>query len=276
MTVVRSGETTQRRRAHQADSPLMFRHLRFLGRERWGAVTAKELRYVAREPRRKVTLVNSVIIGVVFPLWVALRSTGDARSRAVLLATLAGYVAVLASSNQFGFDGAAAWVDVMAGDTMRPVLIGKNMAIVLQVMPVVVVVGTVVAALTGGWAFLPGALVFALAGLGAGLGIADNVSVRYPVRLPESRSPFASNATGQGCTTSVILMGCALLQNVILLPIVVAGLVVAVLGPGWLLLVAPLSAIYGAALWWGGLVLADRWGSARRPEILALVDPARG
>lgn len=73
VTVVRSGETSTRRRRAREDSPLLFRRLGFLAAGPWGAVAAKELRYVAREPRRKVTLVNSVIIGVGVPVWVAVR-----------------------------------------------------------------------------------------------------------------------------------------------------------------------------------------------------------
>ena len=269
------GETSRRRAAHTAESPLLFRRLPFLAGAPWGAVAAKELRYVAREPRRKITLVNSVIIGAGVPIWVAVRSSGDIRSRTVLLATLAGYIAVLGSSNQFGFDGPAGWLDLVAGDTMRSVLVGKNVAVVLEVMPVVVVVGTGVAALTGGWAYLPGAVLFALAGLGAGLALANNVSVRYPVRMSESRNPFGSNAAGQGCATSLVLGLCALLQNLMLVPVVLAGLLIVFVGPVWQLVVAPLSVAYGALLYWGGLELADRWGTARRPEILARVDPRR-
>ena len=92
-------------------------------------MTAKELRYLGREPRRKVNLVNSVIIGVGLPVWAALHSSGDGRGKAVLLATLGAYIAVLGSSNQYGLDGAAAWLDMVAGRTARTVLIGKNVAV---------------------------------------------------------------------------------------------------------------------------------------------------
>ncbi len=275
MVSVTDGETSRRRVAAPADSPLLFRRLGFLAAAPWGAVTAKELRYVAREPRRKVTLVNSVIIGAGVPIWVALRSSGDARSRSVLLATLAGYIAVLGSSNQFGFDGPASWLDVVAGDTMQSVLVGKNVAVLLEIMPIVAVVGTGIAALTGGWSYLPGALLFALAGLGAGLALANNVSVRYPVRLPETRNPFGASAGGQGCVTSVVLGLCALAENLMLVPVLLAGLLVVYAGPAWLLLVGPLSVAYGAILWWGGLRLAVGWGNAHRPEILTRVDPRR-
>jgi ABC-2 type transport system permease protein len=276
MTVVSDGETGRRRVREPVASPLVPQRLSFLSRWRWGAVTAKELRYVVREPRRKILLVNSVLIGAGVPIWFAVTSHGQARTRAVLLATLAGYVAVLASSNQFGVDGAAAWLDVVAGDTLRTVLVGKNMAVVLEVLPVVVVVGTTVAALTGGWVFLPGAILLGLAGIGAGLALANIVSVRFPIQVPDSRNPFASNAGGQGCATSAILGACAIAQNLLLIPVAIGGLIVAAFGPVWFLVVVPLSVAYGGLLWWGGLTVATSYGRSHQPEILERINPGRG
>ena len=119
------------------------------------------------------------------------------RTRAVLLATLAGYVAVLASATSIGLDGAAAWLDVVAGDNVRTVLVGKNAALLLEVLPVVVVVGTVVAAITGGWLYLPGAVLLGCPGIGAGLALANMASMRFPCRCRTAGSPFASNAGGR-------------------------------------------------------------------------------
>jgi ABC-2 type transport system permease protein len=276
MTVVAGGETGRRRDRADTTSPLVPRRLPFLVRWRWGAVAAKELRYVARDPRRKILLVNSVLVGTAVPIWFAVTTHGQFRTRAVLLATLAGYVAVLASSNQFGLDGAAAWVDVVAGDNVRTVLAGKNLALLLEIVPVVIVVGTIVAAITGGWLYLPGAVLLGVAGIGAGLALADVASVIFPVQVPDSRNPFASNAGGQGCVTSLVLGACALAQNVLLLPVAVGGLLVAAFGPAWLLVVAPASLVYGGLLWWGGLAIASGYGTSHRAEILARIDPTRG
>jgi ABC-2 type transport system permease protein len=274
MTVVPGGQTAKRRAS--ADTlPLRFRRLRFLDRGPWGAVTAKELRYVGREPRRKVTLVNSVLFGIALPVWAALRGGADQGSKAVLLATVAGYIAVLGSSNQFGLDGPAVWLDAVAGDTMRSVLVGKNVAVVLEVLPIVTVVGVATAALTGGWLYLPAAFVLSLAGLGVGLATADVVSVLYPIPLPESRSPFAGSGGGQGCSTGFILLVCVMVQNLLLLPVVAAVAVAAFAGPSWMLVVVPLAAAYGAVMWIVGVRVATTQGRQRLPEILRRVDPAR-
>ncbi len=274
MTVIPGGQTSKRRASADA-LPLRFPRLRFLDGGPWGAVTAKELRYVGREPRRKVTLVNSVLFGVALPVWAALRGGADQGSKAVLLASVAGYIAVLGSSNQFGLDGPAVWLDAVAGDTMRSVLVGKNVAVVLEVLPIVTVVGVATAALTGGWLYLPAAIVLALAGLGVGLATADVVSVLSPLPLPESRSPFASSGGGQGCSTGLILLVCIMIQNLLLLPVVGAVAVTAFAGPGWMLVAVPLATIYGVVMWIVGVRIAAAQGTQRLPEILRRVDPAR-
>lgn len=274
MTVVKGGQTATRRSSGDA-LPLRIPHLGFLDRGPWGAVAARELRYVGREPRRKVTLVNSVLFGIALPVYAAIRGGSDDGSKAVLLATVAGYIAVLGSSNQFGLDGPAAWLDAIAGDTIRSVLIGKNVAVTIEILPIVAVVGVLTAALTGGWQYLPAAIVLALAGLGVGLATANVVSVRYPIPLPESRSPFASSGGGQGCSTSFILFVCVMLQNVLLLPVAVAVAIAAFAQPAWMLVVVPIAALYGGGMWLVGLHLATNQGRARMPEILRRIDPAR-
>lgn len=274
LTVVPGGVPVQRRRA-RLGLPLLFRRLPLLRPTPWGAIAAKELRYTSREPRRKVTVVNSVVLGIVAPVWVGARAGGGLRPASVLLATLAGYVVVMGARNQFGLDGGALWLDAVAGDMVRHQLLGKNLALLVEVVPVVALVGVALAALTGGWLFLPAALFVALAGLGAGLATANVASVRYPVRLPESRSPFAGGGGGQGCSTAVVLLVCALVQNVIIAPVVLAVAFTVSVAPVALVVVAPLCAVYGAAVWWAGLHLATGYARAHQPELLRAVDPVR-
>ena len=279
LTTVTDGETRPTRAPdHASDaaaSPLMIRHLPFLAGRPWGAVAAKELRYLAREPRRKVTLVNSIVLGVGLPLLIAVRSGGGLQDGSVLLSTLTAYIVLLNCLNQFGLDGAAVWVDVVAGDTIRSVLIGKNVAVSLEVLPVVVTVGTVLAAITGGWIYLPSALLLAVAGLGAGLSTANVISVRFPFRLPESRSPFSGNGGGQGCATSALAMLGLLALGIILAPLAIVAAVGTIAGPGWLLLASIPALGYGALLWWFGLSAASTYGRAHDPDRIAAVDPAR-
>lgn len=279
LTNVADGQTRARRtgaarRRARSSSPLLNR-LAFLPARPWGAVAAKELRYLAREPRRKVTLVNSVAIGVGLPLVAIVRSGGGLHGRTVLLSTLAAYIVLLNCLNQFGLDGAAIWVDVVAGDTIRSVLIGKNVAVSLEVLPVVAVVGTAIAALTGGWIYLPSALLLAVAGLAAGLSTANVISVRFPFRMPESRSPFSSSGGGQGCATSALAMLGLVALAVILAPLGIIAIMGGAAGPAWLLVASVPAVAYGGLLWLFGLSAASTYGRSHEPERIAAVDPAR-
>ncbi len=275
MTVVVEGATSTRRKGARAVAlPLLFRRLPFLRPTAWGAVAAKELRYANRDPRRKVAVINAVLIGIGGPLFLAFRS-GGVEPGSVLLASLAGYVVVLQSMNQFGFDRGALWMDTAAGDVARDELIGKNLAVCTQAGPPLLIVGVTLAAAGGGWAYLPAALLVAVAGLGAGLGIGNVVSVRFPIRLPESKSPFGGSGGGQGCATSAIVLGCSVVQNLAIAPVAIATLVAVRVAPVSLVVVAPACAVYGALLWWVGLSTATGYARAHQPELLQAVDPAR-
>jgi ABC-2 type transport system permease protein len=193
----------------------------------------------------------------------------------VLIASLCGYVALLGTMNQFGFDRGALWMDVAVGDVVRDELIGKNLGTCTAVGPLLAVVGVGLAAASGGWVYVPATWLLGAAGLGAGLGIANVVSVRFPVRLPESRSPFGGQGGGQGCTTSLIILGCTLVQNLAIAPVAIATLIAVRIAPASLVVVAPMCAAYGAAVWLVGLRIATATGRRRQPELLQAVDPAQ-
>src|SRR6185369_945697 len=113
------------------------------------------------------------------------------------------------------------------------------------------------------------------AGLGVGLATADVISVLVPIRLPESRSPFAGSGGGQGCSVALIVLACVVAQNILLLPVVGAVAIGAFVGGIWVFAVLPFAAAYGFGMWRLGVHLAAEWGATRAPEILVAVDPAR-
>jgi ABC-2 type transport system permease protein len=276
LTVVTGGSTSVRRnrRVGATGLKLLFDRLSFVRPDAVGAVAARELRYVGREPRRKVVLMNSVLLGLGVPIWLAITSRGLSPGT-VLLGSAAGYIAILSAMNQFGFDGGAMWMDIVAGNRVREQLVGRNLALSVQVLPIIAGAGIVLAAISGGWLFLPAAFALGAAGLGVGLAVADVVSVRFPQRLPESRSPFAGAAAGQGCGKAFILMMCFIVQWILLVPVGAGGLVVATVGPTASLVVIPLVLGYGALLWRTGVNMATQWAFWHQPELLAAVDPGK-
>lgn len=276
LTVVKTGSSKAPKLAHKERPASLFpRFARPLPRTPWGAVAAKELRYVSRDPRRRVASAQLVAVGIGGSIWVAV-SVGSLSPHTVVLASLTGYLALIGATNQFGFDGGALWLDIVAGNRVRDELIGKNVALLAQVLPVVFLSSVVLAAASGGWIYVPAALVIAVAGLGAGLAVANVASVRYPMRIPDTRSPFGGAGAGQGCALGVLLLVGMFLQVLLLLPVAIAtGLCVA-FAPALLIVVAPACAAYGFALWRLGLASAVRWAWWRQPELLLAVDPRRG
>jgi ABC-2 type transport system permease protein len=276
LTVVTGGSTTARTAAGSGRRSSIFpRGLPFLRPNAWGAVAAKELRYVARDPRRRIVFAQLVLVGLGGPIWIAV----TARSLppgSVLIASIAGYIALIGALNQFGFDGGALWLDIVAGNGIRAELIGKNVALLIQALPVVLVGSLVLASASDGWAYIPAGLVIAAAGLGAGLGVANVLSVRYPQRIAETKSPFGGSAGGQGCVTALILLVGMFVQGLLLAPVAIAAAVCAAVAPAALVIVAPACALYGYVLWRAGTANATRWAWWRQPEILLAVDPHRG
>jgi ABC-2 type transport system permease protein len=275
LTVVTGGLTVRRRGAprERTAMALLPGRLPFVSPTPTGAVAARELRYVARDPKRKVILVNSILVGLGLPVYLAFR--GASEPSTVLLSTVGGYIAILSSMNQFGYDGAALWMDVAAGNRVREAIVGKNLALVIQVTPIMAIAGILLAAVTGGWAYLPAAAAMGMSGLGAGLAVANVVSVRFPQRVAETRNPFGGGGAGQGCGVALVLGLCGLVQQLAILPVAIAAIAIALTGPGVGLVLSPFIALYGYVLWRIGVGMAFRWGFWRQPELLTAVDPRR-
>jgi ABC-2 type transport system permease protein len=247
--------------------------LSFLPRSRIGAVAAKDVRYFARDPRRRAPLIGALIVPAV-ALFASL-SQGPARPGAT---TLLALVAVLPAAgltlNQFGLDGAALWSTIAAGNDPRADLIGKNIASLLVMVPLATASAFVCAAFTGGWGYLPLTLGLAPAIFGVLLGVGDVMSVKVPYAMPDRKNPLAFNP-GQGCAT--LLAGFAALgvEFVLLIPI---GLVALALINTQSLAVATIGIVvvanaYGAAIWVLGRNYAARDVWWRLPELLTAVSP---
>ena len=238
-----------------------------------GAIVHRELRYLARDPRRRVAIISVLVVGIIVPL-ANTANSGRGTSSAVLLASGSAWLGVLNAMNQLGMDGRALWFDLLSGIPPRRLFLGKNIAAMVALFPIVACVSTVLAAVTGGWAFIPAALLAAIGTLAVGLGVANVASVLVPYPVPEGSNPFAMKTSGQGCASGLLLFVALGVMSVILAPVVVA-LVVWRTNALRCALVAALSIPYGVA--WrhlGGALAAARL-SGHGPEIIAMVDPNR-
>lgn len=263
----------QARRARASASMSLFpRVLGFLPRDRVGAVTAKELRYLMRDPRRRALLIPALFLPLL-PVLSTAAAGGATDPRVTLAAVAATFVVAQIAFNQFGVDGPAYWMNVAAGTDPRADITGKNLAAVITTMPVVTLSAALLATVTGGWRYLPLVFPLALGAVGIQLGVANVASVRFPQPVLEGRANPWATTTGQGCTTGVLALIAQAVALVLLLPLalgVFAGLVV---WPPALVVIAPLGVVYGSAIWWLGRRSAVRWVWWRQAELLEAIGP---
>ncbi|MEU5720888.1 ABC transporter permease [Micromonospora sp. NPDC047738] len=255
-------------------------------RDRFGALVAREARYWWRDARRRANLITIAVVGIFVPVMV---NVGGARlaveggqafgevtadSSPVLVSLSLVFVGVVASltvANQFGFDGSAYAANVVAGVPGRLELRARMTAFAIYVVPLLVVVAVILAALLRhpGWlGVMAGAL---FAAYGSGLAINAFVSVLGAYALPETSNPFAMN-TGAGVAKSFLALLSMIASTAAAVPMVVAA---ALFGDLWLWLALPIGLAYGLGAALLGSYLAGDVLDRRLPELLAAVTPRR-
>jgi ABC-2 type transport system permease protein len=248
---------------------------RLLPADQRGAVAAKELRYLARHPRLRVAWLTSALLSVALVVLVAV-SDGLHHPFMVIAGLAMAFLASQNSLNQFGFDGTAYWAHVVAGADPRGDLAGRNLAALLTGMAGTTVVAVVLAAVTGGWLYVPVALCLGVGVLAVSLGVADAVSVRFAYPLPEDASNlWAVQGTGQGCLVGIVQMVAFAAQGVLLLPVLVLVVVGLLVWPPALAVACPVALGYGYLLWRVGLGIGARWLTDHQPELLTALSARR-
>jgi ABC-2 type transport system permease protein len=139
-----------------------------LPRSRAGAVAARQLRSFWREPQLRVAWINAAMIGALFP-GISVLNWSRRPSAVLFAAVTAAANALFVGANQFGNDGRAWWTHAVP-DGARADLAGKNYALALVALPLVLLVAVVLSVFTGGWAYVPAALALSVAAVGIALG----------------------------------------------------------------------------------------------------------
>ena len=215
-----------------------------------------------------------LLFALALPVGVAFSDLGG-RPEIVLAACASAAWGGLASNNQSGFEGGAYWMNVVAGTDARSDLAGKNLALAAWVMAVVTAVAVALAAVSGGWVWVPVTLLVSAGVLGVAIGVGNVFSVRAPQPMPTSNSNLFAANTGQGCIGGLLQLLAVVSQGVLLLPVV--GAVAAALA-WWLpamAIVVPVSLAWGYLCWRRGLAVAVRWLEPRHPEFLDSLSPRR-
>ncbi|MET8319622.1 ABC transporter permease [Micromonospora sp. NPDC005189] len=256
------------------------------GRDRFGALVAREARYWWRDARRRANLITIAVVGIFIPVMINLGGSsfavedgqgftmGAGDSSPVLVTLSMIFVGVLASvtlANQFGFDGSAYAANVVAGVPGRVELRARMTAFSLYVLPMLAFVAVVLAVVLGrpGWIGLTAGSLAAT--YGAGLAVNSFVSVLGAYSLPETSNPFAMNS-GAGLAKGLLTLLAMIVSAVAAVPMLVAA---ALLGDAWLWLALPLGAAYGLGAALLGAYLAGDVLDRRQPELLATVTPRR-
>ncbi len=264
------------RRVADAQMSLLPRALqRVLPLDQRGAVAAKDLRYFARHPRLRVLWVTASLFAIAVPAFLLLTRNGPRQGAA--LGALAGlYMLNSAALNQFGPDGPAYWTNVASGSEVRGDLVGKNLAFALPGFALVAVVATLLAAVGGGWAYLPVTLCLAAGALGVLLGVADYVSVRFPFPVPTvSTNLWASSGAGAGCLVGLVQLLAMAVEGALLVPFgILLGVGIGLWRPA-LIVLCLAAPPYGYVFWRLGVRLGGEWLEGHQPELLAALSPRR-
>lgn len=250
---------------------LFPRLVRWLPRTRFGGLTAREVRYWWRHPRRRAGLISLAAASIIIPfgLRVGTRSGGGGGLPLPVAMMFAGVFLGLVLANQFGIDGSAYGLHVLAGVPGHAELRSRVAGLGLLTLPLLVIGGTAAAVITNALPQLPAALGIAAAAFGVSTGLSSIISVTAPYSLPDSTNPFAMNSGGggaKGLLSFAGMLGALALTS----PLIISYFVLAA---SWRWALLPVGLAWGVTAGWIGTAVSGAMLDRRSPEVLAAVTP---
>jgi hypothetical protein len=178
-------------------------------------------------------------------------------------------------NNAYGMDGPAMWVEVASGADAGLLTRSKVLSSLLVMAAPTALLPVVLAAISGGWQWLPAAWLIGAGSLTAAAGVSVVGASLAPVALPDSPNPLAAGDTGQGCIAGLVLAVSMLVLAVVSLPVAA----VVVVGSGRSVAAgtaaAFLAPVIGSLLLAGCMVLARGKLRGREAELVQAVTPGR-
>jgi len=260
-----AGSSRPRERAASAREPVAQLVPTWLPRTRFGALTAREMRYWWRETRRRASLITFGVVGIFLPVLITVSSGSTAGPTGMLV--FVGALAAVSLANQFGLEGSAYAAHMVAGVPGRVELSSRVAGFSVWVVPALLAIAAIVGLVAGRPEAIPALIGTLAAAYGAGLALVLPISVRAAYALPDTANPFAMSSGGglaKGLLSFAALFGAAILT-------VPLQLLAFLVDDVWLWIGLPLGVLYGAGALAVGLRLTGPMLDRRAPELLATV-----
>lgn len=238
------------------------------------AVAARTILTKVRTPRQAVNTLTALAVGgAVYFLAPLFGASVD--PRLVIMGGAIHFAVLFDGNNAFGMDGPAIWSEILSGADGRTLVRAKVRASLLVMAAPGLVIPVALAAMTGGWRWMPAGWLVAAGSVTAAAGVAVLSAVLAPFALPDSPNPLAGGDTGQGCLAGLMLTGSVIALGVATAPVALgiwwASGVSVPLGTA----VALAAPAVGLAVMWVTTALATARVQTYEAELLAKVTPGR-
>lgn len=238
------------------------------------AIGARTILTKVRTPRQAVNTVTALAVGgAVYFLGPLLGTAVD--SRLVIMGGAIHFAVLFDGNNAFGMDGAAIWSEILAGADGRTLVRGKVRSSLLVMIGPGLVLPVALAAMTGGWQWIPAGWLVALGSVTAAAGVAVLSAVLAPFALPDSPNPLAGGDTGQGCLAGLMLTGSVLALGVVTAPVALGIYFASNVSAPLTTLVSLVAPLAGLGAMWAGVTLATARVQGYEAELMAKVTPGR-
>ena len=248
---------------------------RWCGAGAEGAVAWRSILTRFRTPRTALETFTGAGVGMAAVL-VPTLARDAAGSGAVLVGGAVQLAVLFMAGNSFGSDGPALTHEFLSGVGARTLVRGKARSIAIVAAPLAVIGPLAAASLTGEWQYLAAGFGVGVGGLLAGTGAAVVQSAMVPIAIPESDNPFAGGESGKGIVAALLLAIVLAALAVVTVPIALALFWATDRGRvGLVTLFAGVTVLVGWGLLRAGTHVATSRLTAREPEFIAAVTPAR-
>lgn len=239
-----------------------------------GAVAARTVRYWRRDSRHLIGLISILVMPFLFivPGMLGSSSEGANNMPVDIIAFAPCFSAAflgLSLMAELSYDGSAISTHMLAGIRGRDDRLGRAFGALLILVPVLLVMVVLGAAVSRHWEYLPAVvgLTLAMGGAGVGGGLLIDTYVNYPYPPPGS-NPFAKGSGGGFMAFLGVIASWVIVGVVAAAPLAATIWGIVAHNELGLWLALGLGAVLGPLAGWGLMALSGRALDGRWPEVL--------